>query len=85
MDDLEIKGVEWITCLCGENIAACVDGHQDSEWIESRENYLREGYTVEITTDSKYFGKCRCSEIIGWVKENHPNVYYKPGDQLKLF
>jgi hypothetical protein len=83
---IENKKVEWISCLCGETIAACVDGTQDEEWIENRERYLHKGYTAEISTDqTKKFGKCRCNEIINWVKENHPKVYYKPGTQLKMF
>jgi hypothetical protein len=83
---LEDKKVETITCLCGEVIAACIDGGQDSEWIENRETYQRKGYVAETTVNQPVkFGQCRCSEIINWVKENHPKVYYKPGTQLKMF
>jgi hypothetical protein len=82
----EDRKVEIISCLCGEIIAACVDGGQDDDWIESREFYKRKGYSVEITVNQSFrFGQCRCSEIVNFVKESHPEIYYKPGTQLKMF
>lgn len=86
MSKKKINKIEWIICLCGEPIAGCVNGKQDEDWNNNKANYLRKGYTAMISdADTAQFGQCRCSEIIGWVKTNHPEVYYKKGAQLSLF
>ena len=72
----DMRKVEWISCLCGAIIAGCVDGEQDEEWARNREMYARKGYKIEVSTDdTKKFGVCCCKDIVGFVKDNFPEVY----------
>jgi len=56
----EIK-IERITCTCGEVIAGCVDGAQDSRWNEDKRGYIAQGFSVDtVHVDDFKFGKCLC-------------------------
>lgn len=56
----EIK-IERITCACGQVIAGCVHGQQDSGWDKDKRNYMKEGCEVDIIPVADFaFGKCEC-------------------------
>lgn len=53
--------IERVTCACGQVIAGCVHGQQDSDW-ESRKGVLyATGYDFDIVPVEDFkFGECTC-------------------------
>lgn len=58
-----MSNAEIIKCRCGVVFAACVEGHQDKEWDDSKREYLAAGCTREIVPSNSFrLGSCDCEK-----------------------
>lgn len=55
--------IERITCHCGEVIAGCVHGQQDTRWNKDLLAHLEDGCKSDIVLVEDFkFGKCQCED-----------------------